>query len=124
VASGGVWAPPYRAVLVLLDLARERWYDFDGWCVVHGVDPLGLPARRGLNLIHHYARTLAQRELTEDVHDRLRKLETTLSGRLTHVVRVKIERPKDEPPTPSWWDDRDEDTIALNDQLFTQMRRG
>lgn len=81
---------------------------------------LKLPFHRFLNVVHHYARTCVERELTEDTVERLRKLDHELIGAMTSRVGVKT-RAADEPPQPWWWRGDDEAT-EVNFEAMRQLQ--
>jgi hypothetical protein len=108
LAAGAVWAPPYPAVIALVDWVgrRRNWYEFDGWCVSRGIEPLRLPGARALNLIQHFITS----RLTDEKE--YRKLVDSLTGPLLtdeRRQRAIAARDPSEPPMPSWWDDDDAD---------------
>lgn len=58
MAHGAVRQAPYYAILVLSATFYRHEHYFDGWCAARGVDPMTLPFRRLLNLIHYVVREM------------------------------------------------------------------
>jgi len=44
----------YRAIVGLIGIADDYWSEIDGACAREGVDPLGLPFTRFLNLVYSW----------------------------------------------------------------------
>lgn len=110
MASGGVWAPPYTAVLQLCGWVLQPgvWHQFDGEHTGRGVDVLQLPADRFLNLVYSfmYPRLRVAEGQTAEAAQKQFDVRLGVKGwgtpgsEVTEVVR--------EPGAPWWWDGAEE----------------
>lgn len=124
VARGCVYGKlRYGGAAAVIGWALANWGEFDGWCVVKGVNPLELPVRRFANLVVY----ALLEGLDKEAQDKM-KAQIAQAGQALHPFdrrgRTAVSRaPKSKPKPPPGWKS-DEEAYRIAQAFIAQLNTG